>query len=149
MKLDFSIQTIQFEKMIVDGIEVFRLGSNCWFAISNSGSEFYEIMVCDHLEKEYQRRKEIFNKKWMYIQPSSAGPNFPEYITMTGKEIYDEYWDHFYTKMIKKFGPGHEYITLEECIYSWVAVHWAWEVKEDENPFEYDDPFDLENLIQD
>jgi hypothetical protein len=32
--------------------------------------------------------------------------------------------------MTEKFGPDHEFITEENCIYDWLTTHWAFEVKE-------------------
>jgi hypothetical protein len=50
-------------------------------------------------------------------------------VECTEKEILDEYWDFWYTAMVKKFGKGHELITEQNCIKDWMVVHWAGENK--------------------
>lgn len=44
-------------------------------------------------------------------------------------DIIRQYWKHWYSKMVEKFGPDHTDITVENCIEDWVVVHWAVEVK--------------------
>ena len=50
-----------------------------------------------------------------------------EVIEMTEKQILDEYWDHWSSRMIAKFGEADEDINEEECIDCWIALNWAWE----------------------
>jgi hypothetical protein len=61
----------------------------------------------------------IFNEKG-YLVDSKV-------IEITEKEILDQYWDSWKSRMIQKFGLCHKDITQENCIDEWVVVHWAWE----------------------
>ena len=49
----------------------------------------------------------------------------------TEDDIINEYWDFWYTDMVKKFGKEHELITEQNCIDDWVTIHWAWEKKDE------------------
>lgn len=52
----------------------------------------------------------------------------------TRKDVLDEYWWRWKCAMEKKFGPGHELITEDNCVEDWKAVNWAWEIEvEDES----------------
>lgn len=66
-------------------------------------------------------------KYWSIGYPDENGNDVVE--TLSEKEILDQFWDHWYNKMCKKFGK--EYVdsnyTEQDCIYDWIVVHWAWE----------------------
>lgn len=48
--------------------------------------------------------------------------------------ILDEYWIQWKNAMDKKYGPGHELTTEDNCVEDWKAVNWAWEIEvEDES----------------
>lgn len=47
----------------------------------------------------------------------------------TREDVLDEYWVPWNHAMVKKFGPGHELITEDNCIEDWKAVNWAWEIE--------------------
>ena len=47
-------------------------------------------------------------------------------VILTENEILDEYWEYFCAQM-KRVGKERE-ISKENCIDSWVVLHWAWEV---------------------
>lgn len=49
-------------------------------------------------------------------------------LTYTRQEILDEYWEHWKSRMEKKFGPDSPHINEENCIQDWTIIHWAWEV---------------------
>ena len=53
-------------------------------------------------------------------------------VTLSEKEILDQYWDWWYGKMCEKFGREHvdENYSPVDCIDDWCIVHWAWEVTE-------------------
>ena len=48
-------------------------------------------------------------------------------LEVTEKEILDQYWDFWKSRMIQKFGLCHKDITQENCIDEWVVGNWAWE----------------------
>ena len=51
----------------------------------------------------------------------------PKRITITGRQILEEYWDFWKEQMVRKFGEGHEKINFKNCINDFCVVNWAWE----------------------
>lgn len=52
----------------------------------------------------------------------------------TREDVLGEYWVSWSNAMVKKFGPGHELITEDNCVEDWKTVNWAWEIEvEDES----------------
>ena len=53
-----------------------------------------------------------------------------EHMTVALSEEYviQEYWPFWYEQMLKKFPPGHKFITKENCLEDWIAAYWAWEI---------------------
>lgn len=70
-------------------------------------------------------------KYWKIVYPKDPenGDFTPEYITLSDQEILDQYWDHWYDQMCKKFSKEEVDAkwTKQDCIDDWVIVHWAWE----------------------
>ena len=61
-----------------------------------------------------------------YFTYAEPGPNDePLEITMSEKEIFDTYWPHWYSLMVKKYGNDHPLINFENCLEDWVVVNWA------------------------
>ena len=52
--------------------------------------------------------------------------------TMSEDEIREEYYPWWKERMIKKYGEEEfkKRWSFEECLEDWIAVHWAWEVKD-------------------
>lgn len=75
------------------------------------------------------------SKIYTYNEPIFQGGALVgnDVLEKTEEQIIAEYWDHWSTRMIAKYGEGHELITKKNCIEDWVIVNWAWE-KEDEGP---------------
>jgi len=48
-------------------------------------------------------------------------------LEITEDQILSEYWDWWSSKMIDKYGEGHELITEQNCIEDWCTIHFAWE----------------------
>lgn len=50
-------------------------------------------------------------------------------VTLSEKEIIDQYWDYWYGRMCKKFGKEHvdANYTQQDCIYDFCVIHWCWE----------------------
>jgi hypothetical protein len=53
---------------------------------------------------------------------------------MSEDEIREDYWDHWYFLMCKKFGKEHvdKNYSFADCLDDWIVVNWAWE-STDEN----------------
>lgn len=51
----------------------------------------------------------------------------PKRITITGRQILEEYWDFWKEQMVRKFGEDHEKINFKNCINDFCVVNWAWE----------------------
>ena len=70
---------------------------------------------------------------YCYNEPSGERGEYNEVITMSEEEIREDYWDHWYYLMCLKFGKDHvdATYTFKECLEDWIAVHWAWESKDD------------------
>ena len=51
--------------------------------------------------------------------------------TMSEDEIREEYYPWWKERMIKKYGEEefNKTWSFEECLEDWIAIHWAWEVK--------------------
>lgn len=75
----------------------------------------------DNLQKQMSR-------VIMFVEQSPFDENGVVYRIMTGEDIYCDYWDFWYPKMVKKFGPSHELITLENCIEDFITTYWARDV---------------------
>lgn len=67
-------------------------------------------------------------KKYKYVEPDENDQ--VKEVVLTEDEIIKEYWEFWSRKMTEKFGPDHEDITTENCIFDWLVSHWAVEVKE-------------------
>lgn len=63
-------------------------------------------------------------KLYYYNEPDGEDANVV--MCMTREEILIEYWDYWLSKMIEKYGEGHELITEENCIRDWTTMHFAW-----------------------
>ena len=52
--------------------------------------------------------------------------------TMSEDEIREEYYPWWKERMIKKYGEEefNKTWSFEECLEDWIAIHWAWEVKD-------------------
>jgi hypothetical protein len=59
--------------------------------------------------------------------------NNPSMIRLTRGQILEKYWPYWKGEMEKKFGPGHELITTENCLDDYIVGHFAAEVKENED----------------
>lgn len=62
-----------------------------------------------------------------FIEPSTNDK--PLEIIMTENEIFDTYWPHWYTFMVKKYGNDHPLINWENCLDDWVALYWATKIE--------------------
>lgn len=58
----------------------------------------------------------------------------PYFITMSEQEIIDTYWSYWLAAMMRAFPDGSELITRENCIDDYVAVHWATEITNGNEP---------------
>ena len=67
-------------------------------------------------------------RKFVFYYPDETGEDVTEIVTE--KHILDVYWTEWRSKMIRKFGEGHEWITKENCIDDYVTIHWAEEIFE-------------------
>lgn len=58
-----------------------------------------------------------------------------EIITLSEEDIRKNYWPYWYDKMCGKFGKEivDRDFCFEDCLYDWVIVNWAWEVKDVSN----------------
>lgn len=66
------------------------------------------------------------------LPPEDQSVNGDGYIiTLSEKEILEQYYPTWYRKMCKKF--GQEYVdatySFEDCLNDWCVLHWAWESK--------------------
>lgn len=67
------------------------------------------------------------------LDPESQSINGNEgyVVTMSEKEILEQYYPYWYRKMCEKF--GQEYVdatySFEDCLDDWKIVNWAWESK--------------------
>ena len=52
-------------------------------------------------------------------------------VTISEDEIREDYWDHWYFLMCKKFGKEHvdNNYNFQDCLEDWITVNWAWESK--------------------
>jgi hypothetical protein len=68
-----------------------------------------------------------------YVEPicetdyfsNSFHANYSKVVTYSEDEIIDMFYESW-KKEMEKIGKA-EFISKEECILDWVAVHWAWE----------------------
>ncbi len=53
-------------------------------------------------------------------------------VTLSEEDIRKEYWPYWYKKMCAKYEQSYvdQNYTFEDCLCDWIAVHWAWMVKE-------------------
>jgi hypothetical protein len=67
-------------------------------------------------------------KYWTIVEPGNDGVS-PVYTTLSEQEILDQYWDHWYGMMCKKYGKEEVDAKWckQDCIDDWVVVNWAWE----------------------
>jgi len=65
-------------------------------------------------------------KYWTIVYPdtNSLGEEYTHWETLSEKEIIEQYWIHWFTKMINNQQPTEE-LTTERCIQDWCIVHWA------------------------
>jgi hypothetical protein len=72
---------------------------------------------------------------WCYNEYDPGSPladdNGGYVVTLSEKEILDQYWNYWYGKMCEKFGKEHvnANYSVQDCIDDWVIVNWAWESK--------------------
>jgi hypothetical protein len=59
----------------------------------------------------------------------SEETNYNVVTEKTENEILGDYWNHWYARMITKYGEDDELITEQNCIYDWCVTHGAWEKK--------------------
>lgn len=69
-------------------------------------------------------------KYYSYNTPGGERGEITEVATYSEEEILAVEWDTWSDRMERMYGPGHAFITKENCIADWVTEHWAWE---DEN----------------
>ena len=64
-----------------------------------------------------------------YNEPSGENYETNIVVTMSEDEIREDYWDHWYFLMCKKFGKDHvdKNYSFADCLDDWIAVNWAWE----------------------
>lgn len=60
-------------------------------------------------------------KYYSYVEPEEE--MFPSFIVMSEKEILDEYYDYWCSKM-REVGKEEE-ISQQKCIEDWCVIHWA------------------------
>jgi hypothetical protein len=52
-------------------------------------------------------------------------------VTLSEKEILEQYYPHWYRLMCKRY--GQEYVdttfSFEDCLDDWCVLHWAWKSK--------------------
>ena len=56
----------------------------------------------------------------------------PKYITVSDRDIINDYYPYWYEQMCKKYGKekvDKEYSKID-CIDDFVILHWAWKVEE-------------------
>jgi hypothetical protein len=72
-------------------------------------------------------------KYWTYVEPTDEADFI---VTMSEKEILDNYFEYWYGMMAKggKDIPPEGRVAEEMCIGDWVVIHWATET--DENGLE-------------
>ena len=65
---------------------------------------------------------------YCYELPDNSG------VTMSEREIRNEYYPFWLEKMYEKFGKEHVDATysFEECLEDWVIIHHAWESTDDD-----------------
>ncbi|MCX6783271.1 MAG: hypothetical protein NTZ20_04795 [Candidatus Levybacteria bacterium] len=61
-------------------------------------------------------------KIYLYNEQGEDNP-----LEITDEQIINDYYPYWESRMIKKFGEGHELITRENCIEDWIIINWAWE----------------------
>jgi len=82
-------------------------------------------------------------KYYSYNTPGGERGEISEVVTYSEEEILAVEWETWSDRMERMYGPGHAFITKENCIADWVNEHWAWE---DEN---YGDiPNEIENTLE-
>ena len=64
-----------------------------------------------------------------YNEPSGENYETNIVVTMSEDEIREDYWDHWYFLMCKKYGKDHvdKNYSFADCLDDWIAVNWAWE----------------------
>lgn len=65
-------------------------------------------------------------KYWTIVYPdaNTLGEEYTHWETLSEKEIIEQYWIYWFTKMINNQQPLEE-LTTERCIQDWCIVHWA------------------------
>ena len=67
-------------------------------------------------------------KYYCYSDPSPPGSLYDgTIVTISEKEILDNYWNYWKSKMDEKFGEGYYETIPEKCIEDWVIINWAWD----------------------
>jgi hypothetical protein len=69
-------------------------------------------------------------RKFGYYVLVEDGADEDGFVTITEDEILADYWSYWHNKMVRKFGPGDDLITTENCIKDWCVVHYAREITE-------------------
>lgn len=60
----------------------------------------------------------------VYPDVTESGNEYDHWETLSEKEILDQYWFHWFLKMVDN-GEPDEKLTSEQCIEDWCIVHWA------------------------
>lgn len=60
----------------------------------------------------------------VYPDVTESGHEYDHWETLSEKEILDQYWIHWFLKMVAN-GQPDEKLTSEQCIKDWCIVHWA------------------------
>jgi hypothetical protein len=60
----------------------------------------------------------------VYPDMTESGQEYDHWETLSEKEILNQYWVYWFTKMIQAKRPDFE-LTSENCINDWCIVHWA------------------------
>ena len=59
-----------------------------------------------------------------YPDENTLGQEYTQWEALSEKEIIEQYWVYWFTKMINNQQPTEE-LTTERCIEDWCIVHWA------------------------
>lgn len=59
-----------------------------------------------------------------YPDVTTLGHEYTHWETLSEQEIIEQYWVHWFTKMINNQQPTEE-LTTERCIGDWCITHWA------------------------
>lgn len=71
-------------------------------------------------------------RTWAYNEPDwgEDGEDLSTVRTMTDAQVLDFYFEHWKAQMTR--AGKQDFITEENCIEDWAVVHWAWEVKNEQ-----------------